>query len=208
MTPANLRVLKAEASSGNIPGLEEQKAHIEHRSPLSVVRDVGERRVKRKGSWGRVSLNGLASRLSFGSMDEGEITPRSFRRPSITRAKTGPTGTTRSNEGSEADDEYWPMEEHEKPIAERVLYTAEHVRLRQPELEVVMEEEKTKALEAIKTRTGTRLTMTSRSGYFADRIITPAMVIHSLNTWDLTSDILSIDACNGHSLSWSRGSRL
>jgi hypothetical protein len=173
MTPANLRVLKAEASSGNIPGLEEQKAHTEHRSPLSVVKDVSERRVKRKGSWGRISLNGIASRLSIGSMDDGETTPRNLRRPSIARAKTGPA---RSNEGSEADDEFYPMEEHEKSIAERVLYTAEHVRQKQPELEVVMEEEKTKALEASKTRTGTRLTMTSRSGYFADRIITPAMV--------------------------------
>jgi hypothetical protein len=179
MTPANLRVLKAEASSTNIAGIEEQKAHIEHRSPLAVVRDVSERRVKRRKSWGtRLSLTGLASRLSVSSMDEGETPTHTFaRRPPIARAKTGPHRTLA---GDEADDEFIPMEEHEKPIAERALYTAESVRQKQSELEVVMEEEKTKALEASKTRTGTRLTMTSRSGYFADRIITPAMVGSSI----------------------------
>ncbi|PVG00364.1 alpha/beta-hydrolase [Serendipita vermifera] len=174
MTPANLRVLKAEASSENLAGVEEQKAHIEHRSPLAVVRDVSERRVKRRKSWGRLSLTGLAPRLSASSMDESETPTRTFaKRPPITRAKTGPH---RSLAGDEADDEFYPMEEHEKPIAERALYTAESVRQKQSELEVVMEEEKTKALEARKARTGTRLTMTSRSGYFADRIITPAMM--------------------------------
>ena len=169
MTPANLRVLKAEASSGNIAGVEEQKAHTDHRSPLAVVSDVTERRVKRRRSWARLSLTGLASRLSSGSFDESDSTPRASKRPSLTRSKTGPY----QNAGDEADDEFYPLQESDKPISERVLYTAEH---KQSELEVVMEEEKIKALEASGPRTGTRLTMTSRAGYFADRVITPSMV--------------------------------
>ncbi|KAG8832942.1 hypothetical protein FRC17_000271, partial [Serendipita sp. 399] len=173
MTPANLRVLKAEASSGNIPGLAESKAHTDHRSPLAVVRDVSQRRVRRRSSWGRLSLTGLASRLSVSSMDEADNDTKGKGRPSLQRAKTGPY---RMNEGEDADDEFYPLEEHEKPISQRVLYTAESVRQRQSELEVVMEEEKSKAIEASKSRTGTKLTMTSRSGYFADRIITPAMM--------------------------------
>lgn len=178
MTPANLRVLRAEASSGHIQGVEESKAHTDHRSPLATVRDVSIRRVRRKGSWGRLSLTGLASRLSSSSLDEGETTPRGGKaRPSLQRARTGPHKTPASQD-DDADDEYYPLEEHEKPISQRVLWTAESVRERQPELEVVMEEEKTKALEASKTRAGagTKLTMTSRSGFFADRIITPAMM--------------------------------
>ncbi|KAG8837918.1 hypothetical protein FRC18_007261 [Serendipita sp. 400] len=174
MTPANLRILKSEASSGNIAGLAESKAHTDHRSPLAVVRDVSERRVRRRSSWGRLSLTGLASRLSVSSIDDGDDGSKGNERPSLQRAKTGPY--TRINEGEDADDEFYPLEEHEKPISQRVVYTAESVRQRQSELEVVMEEEKTKALEASKSRTGTKLTMTSRSGYFADRIITPAMM--------------------------------
>jgi len=172
MTPANLRVLTAEASSGNLPGLEEQKAHTDHRSPLAVVSDVNERRLRRRRSWARLSLTGLASRLSSSSLDDGDAgnMPRISKRPSLSRSKTG---GLQPNAGDEADDEFYPVEESEKSISERVLYTGEQ---KQSELEVVMEEEKTKVLEASKARAGTRLTMTSRSGYFADRIITPAMV--------------------------------
>jgi len=177
MTPANLRVLRAEASSGNIPGLEEQKAHTDHRSPLAVVSDVNERRVRRRKSWGRLSLTGLASRLSASSFEDiVTMSPRLSKRPSLPRSKTG---GSRPNAGDEADDEFYPVEESEKAISERILYTAEN---KQSELEVVMEEEKTKALEASKARTGTRLTMTSRSGYFADRIITPTMVSFAITT--------------------------
>lgn len=174
MTPANLRVLKAEASSGNIPGLEDQKDHFSHRSPLAVVPDVSERRMRRRKSWAnRLSLSGLASRLSVSSMDEADTdTPK---RAPLIRAKTS-YHETRNSAEEDADDEFYPVKEHEKPIAERVLYTAESVRQKQSELEVVVEEESSKALQAQKTRTGTRLTMTSRSGYFADRVVSPAMV--------------------------------
>lgn len=176
MTPANLRVLKAEASSSHIPGLEEQKAHTEHRSPLAVVRDVNQRRVRKRKSWSdRLSITNLASRLSSTSLDEEETSPRTYRRPILPRHRTASL-SRKQREDDDADDEFYPMKDHEKPIIERVLYTAESVRQKQSELEVVMEEEKTKALEASKTRGGTRLTMTSRSGYFADRVITPAMV--------------------------------
>ncbi|KIM26905.1 hypothetical protein M408DRAFT_16757 [Serendipita vermifera MAFF 305830] len=169
MTPANLRVLKAEASSSNIAGVEEQKAHTDHRSPLAVVSDVSERRVRRRRSWARLSLTSLASRLS-GSFDENDATPRASKRPSLARSKTYQTV---GDESDEADDEFYPVKESDKPISERVLYTAQH---KQTELEVVMEEEKIKALEAKGPSTGTRLTMTSRAGYFADRVITPSMV--------------------------------
>ena len=171
MSATNLQVLKAEASSGHLPGVAESKDHFNHRSPLSVVRDVGERRVRHRKSWGK-SLSGIASRLSSGSIYETQPSPTTPKTP-VNR----PRAFTLTPSGDEADDEeYYPLEEHEKPISQRVRYTAETLRQQQPELEVVLEEEDTKAKEAQKRRVGTKLTMTSRTGYFQDRIITPAMV--------------------------------
>jgi hypothetical protein len=170
MSATNLRVLKAEASSAHLPGVAESKDHFNHRSPLSVIRDVGERRVRRRKSWGK-SLTGIASRLSSGSIYDSQASPTTPKAPNRPRA------FTLTPSGDEADDEeYYPLEEHEKPISQRVRYTAETLRQQQPELEVVLEEEDTKAKEAQKQRVGTKLTMTSRTGYFQDRIITPAMV--------------------------------
>jgi hypothetical protein len=199
MSATNLRVLKAEASSAHLPGVAESKDHFNHRSPLSVVRDVGERRVRHRRSWGK-SLSGIASRLSSGSIYEPQVSPSTPKAPA-NRLRT----SMFTPSGDEADDEeYYPLEEHEKPISQRVRYTAETLRQQQPELEVVLEEEETKAKAARKHRVGTKLTMTSRTGYFQDRIITPAMVClqqpssdrHGLLTFDIA------DASNGNTLSW------
>jgi hypothetical protein len=64
MTVDNLRVLRSEQSSGNLPGLKElaeQKDHLKHISPLSMVRDKkpGSKRIKRRSSW-KDTLRGLA----------------------------------------------------------------------------------------------------------------------------------------------------
>lgn len=171
MSATNLRVLKAEASSAHLPGVAESKDHFNHRSPLSVVRDVGERRVRRPRSWGK-SLTGIASRLSSGSIYETQVSPSTPKAPT-----NRPRAFTLTPSGNEADDEeFYPLEEHEKPISQRVRYTAETLRQQRPELEVVLEEEEIKAKEARKQSVGTKLTMTSRTGYFQDRVITPAMV--------------------------------
>jgi hypothetical protein len=45
---------------------------------------------------------------------------------------------------------------------------------------------------------GTRMTMTSRVGYFQDRIISPSMV-----SQDVMARELMIDASYGHSIHWS-----
>lgn len=202
MSASNLRVLKAEASSAHLPGVAESKDHFNHRSPLSVVRDVGERRVRHRKSWGK-SLTGIASRLSSGSIYEPQASPTTPKAPT-----NRPRALTLTRPGDEADDEeYYPLEEHEKPISQRVLYTAESLRQQQPELEVVLEEEDTKAKEARKQRVGTKLTMTSRTGYFQDRIITPAMVRMKYHHQSEPPAHLRVDAGDGNPLSWDVRSR-
>lgn len=197
MSATNLRVLKAEASSAHLPGVAESKDHYNHRSPLSVVRDVGERRIRHRKSWGK-SLTNIASRLSSGSIYEPQPSPTTPKTPA-----NRPRPFTLIPSGDEADDEeYYPLEEHEKPISQRVRYTAETLKQQQPELEVVLEEEDTKAKEARKQRVGTKLTMTSRTGYFQDRVVTPAMVRVKHHHQSERSAHLCVDAGDGNPLSW------
>ncbi|KAF9520305.1 hypothetical protein BS47DRAFT_1335907 [Hydnum rufescens UP504] len=86
MSPSHLRVLQIEQSqsSANVQGLAEQKDHFAKRSPLSVVEDVKERRVKRQKSWAD-SLSGTLTSLA------GPLSPVTKRTRSTTIAKdSGP----------------------------------------------------------------------------------------------------------------------
>ena len=58
MSPANLRVLQSEQSSGHLAGLAEQKDHFKHVSPLSMVGD--RKPLRRQRSW-RDALRTLTS---------------------------------------------------------------------------------------------------------------------------------------------------
>lgn len=218
MTPANLKVLKTEQSETHIPGLALGKDHLAHKSPLSVVDDVGKRPrrppAKSRKSWAD-SITG-----KFGIT----MTPTNGRnRPSRARSTPGSpvmhthglprsmskrgsgwfashgemtdssAGGMSDSEDSETDDEQHHgndrRSEAEKSLAERVKTPGVHADerftegiLAQSPVAIVNEEEAvpvkapTPVAKVRKAPIGSRLTMTSRVGYFQDRIITPSMM--------------------------------
>ncbi|KAF9568032.1 alpha/beta-hydrolase [Agrocybe pediades] len=209
MSGDNLRVLRSEQSSGNIPGLREVaelKDHLKHVSPLSMVRDKPKptrKRMKRRSSW-KDTLKGY---VSGGDNKSEEV----HRMPSSTSSlkvpsKSAPGRTqTEPEEGSLADGEsdedenFWGVREEDRPISARVVYkypnggagyprSNSDMERRQEELLIAVAEADTKAVEAVSRRSpepgrgnakepiGTRLTMTSRTGFFQDRIISPSMM--------------------------------
>ncbi|KAH7929839.1 alpha/beta-hydrolase [Leucogyrophana mollusca] len=225
MSPENLRVLRSEQSSGNLPGLRElasQKDHLQHVSPLSMVGDrhrtPTKRRLKRRTSW-RDALRDLAGGASVDgdkqilpSMRQHHSTTSVKRNPSAKsvgmgreRARTQPS--THDDSGfwadSESDDEYHGIKhikEEDLPLEDRVRFvyddsaqasTALHatpssLEKQQEKLSAAVAEADIKAISATggepkekgkqRVPIGTRLTMTSRTGYFQDRIISPSMM--------------------------------
>ncbi|KIK67220.1 hypothetical protein GYMLUDRAFT_69413 [Collybiopsis luxurians FD-317 M1] len=208
MSQSHLRVLRAEQSSGYLPGmreLAEQKDHLKHISPLSMVGDKasGEsrrhRRIKRKNSW-RETLRGFTTSTS-GSEKE-DTSPTNTRRPSIRRSTSGlktPRKFLRSPEESEIDsdndedEDYTKRREEDRPLQARVKYVYPHAAAawieaateKQDELSAALLEADCKAAREMarsdlgqrkKEPIGVRLTMTSRTGYFQDRIISPSMM--------------------------------
>jgi hypothetical protein len=207
MSPAHLRVLRSEQSSGNLPGLRgltAQKDHLQHVSPLSMVGDKPRRprgkRLRRRMSW-RDALKGLTS----GSEKEGAEVPVLRMRAStgavsrraafVRRGSHPPTNgngdADDADQSSESEADFEKMREEDRPIEARVRYVyretagrnRESVKAREGSdgstSTVVPEEgegntvgKEGKGEEPI----GTRLTMTSRTGYFQDRIISPSMV--------------------------------
>lgn len=178
MSPANLRVLQSEQSSGHIPGLAEQKDHFGHISPLSMV---GDRKVRRRRSW-RDTLRNLASPTN----ERPPIRDRSLTSPK--HSKSGRTVSQirhRSADsyveeaGSMADDEdtadirVYTENEEDMPIEARVRFSPTVNRIDVPK---ALQEASESSENTIEAPLGTRLTMTSRTGYFQDRIISPSMV--------------------------------
>jgi hypothetical protein len=150
MSPDHLRVLRQE-SSANLPGILEQKDHMSHRSPLSVVGD--RRPPRRKSSWSR----------SFGKMP--------FRSPSE-MMKRLPSRSSRGDRtpDAEGEDEEYQVEDQDKSLDERVLFrdTEAYQDLAGMESPGAMTPGPPN-----RGSFGTRLTMTSRTGFFNDRIISP-----------------------------------
>lgn len=164
MSPQNLRVLQSEQSSGHLSGLAEQKDHYGHISPLSMV---GDRKViRRRRSW-RDALRTLTSptseRPQLKSRHSTPVIKQSDDRPSI-QAVIDEAGSM-----ADAEDET-DLREEERPISARVRF---HPVISEAQAEIPAEDATTKAST---TPLGTRLTMTSRTGYFQDRIISPSMV--------------------------------
>ncbi|RDB25294.1 Hormone-sensitive lipase [Hypsizygus marmoreus] len=212
MSPANLRVLQSEQSSGNLPGLNElaaQKDHLQHISPLSMVKDnrFGAhrgKRLKRKGSW-KDTIRGFASsgekekESSSGRYSTSAVkTPR--RHSTFLRQReqdvTDGEGELADAESDEDDDEDLDdRREEDRPIRARVRYeypdfpipsavnlSSSGLERQQEELSAALEEADSRASKAVganvlgKEPIGTRLTMTSRTGYFQDRIVSPSMM--------------------------------
>ncbi|KAG6903100.1 hypothetical protein C0995_006287 [Termitomyces sp. Mi166 len=209
MSPANLRVLQSEQSSGNLPGINDlaaQKDHLQHISPLSMVKDNKfsyhkTRRIKRSGSW-KDAFRGLTSTGDRSSKSSGKHGPpvlkTSPRRVALS-FKTEPDQTDGEGDLADAESEdedesnFDTEREEDRPICARVRYEYSQVsslqiemsntelERQQEELSAAVEAANTEALKAFgrKDRAepiGTRLTMTSRTGYFQDRIVSPSMM--------------------------------
>lgn len=181
MTPANLRVLQSEQSSGHIPGLAAQKDHFAHASPLSMV---GTRRpVRRRRSW-RDALRTLSS-----------TSPDAVHTPAL--AERLPGSVSQDDEAgdmADVEDDAEPRRSSEsaKALQARVRFHP-HVHEVAPEGNQKEKESPPPSKDVVQSThlrapeephapaqedapLGTRLTMTSRTGYFQDRIISPSMV--------------------------------
>ena len=150
MTPQDLQVLRTEQSSRNIPGIMEGKDHMRHKSPLSVVDDSGKRKPP-------TETDPLSRKSSWHRSLSGR-----FRSSTSTRSAFGDVNERR---------------EEDKTLRERVRTPIEEISLEalQHELQVAAAEAQEEK-DHEKMTLGTRLTMTSRTGYFQDRIISPTMV--------------------------------
>lgn len=210
MSADNLRVLRSEQSSGNIPGLKEVaelKDHLKHVSPLSMVRDKkpSRKRIRRRSSW-KDTLKGFASGGEVDDEDNKHGYPTTaLRVPSKTFSLRAMPAMLGADEGSladaESDDEdFNARKEEDRPIQARILYKYPNggsdlprsnsaLEKQQQELSIAVAEANTEAGRAFsgnnsprpmngkaKESVGTRLTMTSRTGYFQDRIISPSMM--------------------------------
>lgn len=205
MTPANLQVLRTEHSENHIPGLKQGKDHMSHKSPLSVVDDVkpkarGQYRSRQK-SWGEAissKLPGMAltptdEKSAFGGSKTPKgtspVTAWSAVLPRVVSekfsdARRGSTGTEESS--SDEDDDTKTVrafdyrQEADKSLRERVKTPKEerYFDLRPESLEDIAPpvDAEAKKKKRRKAPIGTRMTMTSRVGYFQDRIISPTMV--------------------------------
>lgn len=150
MSPEHLRILRTEQSTHHIPGVEEGKDHMRHKSPLSVVSDVKASPAisNRKPSWTR-SLSGKLRGMASPSLGASELT----------------------NDG---------RNEEEKSLRERVKtpLVEKSFEAMQQELNEMAKSHEERKVPPL----GTRLTMTSRTGYFQDRIISPTMVGSAVDT--------------------------
>ena len=201
MSPDNLRVLRTEQSTGDLPGMRElalQKNHLQHVSPLSMVGDhrVRTKRLKRHKSW-KDALQDLVGRSE-------DLPPKhhhhmDMKRKSSMKSFEVPYDDHESWADSESEEgESKPVREEDRPIEDRVRFVYQdasdtdglHPMLekQQEQLSAAVTQANLKATTLVsgshdgksmgKNREpiGTRLTMTSRTGYFQDRIVSPSMV--------------------------------
>lgn len=229
MSPQNLRVLRTEQSETQIPGLVHGKDHMRHKAPLSVVDDLDNR--SRKGgpskqkSWAK-TLSDKLPLVSPKKEDGAKSYPQS---PASGWTKALPrsmstrlTGWIREEEEDTHDEDEeeevqkfgWDQRrDAEKSLAERVKTPLEEKRFEFTRLDspvpLEQKEEQDKQMDEMvekkrrKAPIGTRLTMTSRVGYFQDRIISPSMVSLHVHFLLARLTICLLDACDGYTLHWS-----
>ncbi|PLW17512.1 hypothetical protein PCANC_08016 [Puccinia coronata f. sp. avenae] len=216
MSPENLRILRRGKSSANLPdGILEAKSHLNHKSPLSVVDDrvkhhdgeLTSRGMKRKFRKSIANLPGMVATW------KRALTPSVERSLSDVELRISEIETTnefdKNQDGStELGEEMAtspPIVDNEKSLEERVLFHEEQfsrsedsVEPEQRTLEIPESKEADLALPKARAQRkafGTHLTMTSRTGFFNDRIISPSMMrcmaicyVGPRNAPDLTKD--------------------
>ncbi|KAG8929826.1 hypothetical protein FRC02_005029 [Tulasnella sp. 418] len=204
MTPENLRVVQHEHSSMDLPGLAEQKDHFTHISPLAVVDDKPKRSETNGNESLWDNLSRMLSSTSK-SQDSTEGNGSTSARPSRPASPGSPAGTRRCrpqrtrtvifgpSDGSTPAVEYTDSEQtNHRPRSEAPTSRATSVedfrsmlangmsseadiKKRMEQVQIVEKQEKS-VYDSKKIPIGTRLTMTSRTGYFQDRIISPSMM--------------------------------
>ncbi|KIY74423.1 alpha/beta-hydrolase [Cylindrobasidium torrendii FP15055 ss-10] len=203
MTPANLRVLRTEESSGNLKELAMHRDHLNHVSPLdmTVERPGMSKRMKRKPSWKdslHIMTNSSRENLKLSDRSASVYRNRSaVRTPNISKRSFFKPPSESDTEDSDSDDSspVSARRPEDTPLQERVKadYFAPHSPSRSIAAEplgIVDDAEQGElsaklaaADEALKSETarkkeplGTRVTMASRTGYFGDRIISPSLM--------------------------------
>ncbi|KAG7446287.1 alpha/beta-hydrolase [Guyanagaster necrorhizus] len=202
MTPDNLRILRSEEPSGDLPGLqnlsEEYNGLKQNINPLSVVGDNRPgvpcpKRLKRRSSWKDTYMSGFAGGNDEAGprLKEKSHSPNSTRvsmgRKSFLRARTSFADENRSS-SEEEDDFLCRVDKRRSPNNVKCnsptvpptapSATALHTE-RQEDLSAAVSaaDHKVSHLsQEPKLPTGTRLTMASRTSYFTDRIISPTMM--------------------------------
>ena len=200
MSPDNLQVLRTEQSTGDLPGMRElalQKNHLQHVSPLSMVGDhrVRTKRLKRHKSW-KDALQDLVGRSE--DLPSKRHHHVDMKRKSSMKSFEVPHDEHESWADSESEEgESKPVREEDRSIEERVRFVYQDASSDTDELLLEKQQQQLSAAVTqanLKATTlapgshngkgignnrepiGTRLTMTSRTGYFQDRIISPSMV--------------------------------
>ncbi|KAI0706850.1 Alpha/Beta hydrolase protein [Cerioporus squamosus] len=167
MTPQNLRVLQTEQSSGHLSLLPDQKDHLGHISPLSMV---GDRRPRRRRSLRDTLRQFTSSSAKAMPPLRTRHTTSDVRRMSYEEFSQDEGGAM----GDVEDESPSSSRDDEKPLRARIRFNPQVDVKREVESPVSMDDAapSTEATAPI----GTRLTMTSRTGYFQDRIISPSMM--------------------------------
>lgn len=180
------------------------------------------KRIKRKSSWKDTFRD-----FTSGSDRELE-SPSNSKVPRFLSAPQSPSNRSVGGEGTSddvgaladaengEDEDLGHRKEEDLPISARVRYAYPHtvswpvsrnnseLGYEQP-LSPALEESNKKIEEGLtkgKEPIGTRLTMTSRTGYFQDRIVSPSMV---RLPWKRSYKPLKtgVDACNGNLVHWA-----
>ena len=187
MSPANLRVLRTEQSEARIPGLIHGKDHMRHKSPLSVVNDVKKRPRARQRSWGEAIASKIPVISAIADSGNAKLLPTSPKwSTSLPRTVSKVAGwivedTSDTTVSDEEDSDAETVKADSRKEAEKAL----HERVKTPGIERGLDfgplvatpvDEEMELLKTKRTKIGTRLTMTSRVGYFQDRIISPSMM--------------------------------
>ncbi|KAI9062923.1 alpha/beta-hydrolase [Trametes sanguinea] len=174
MTPQNLRVLQTEQSSGHLPMLAEQKDHLRHISPLSMV---GDRKVPRRRRSLRDTLRTIASPTA------PKMPPLRSRHTTSSIKHFSSFDDSSYDEGGEMGDVEdagsGRVNEEDKPLRARIRFDphVSQMELEQaPRTPEPAADGHDQAVQKEQAPIGTRLTMTSRTGYFQDRIISPSMM--------------------------------
>ncbi|POW05900.1 hypothetical protein PSHT_10574, partial [Puccinia striiformis] len=207
MSPENLRIMRRGNSPSNLPdGIVEAKSHLDHKSPLSVFDDRSryERKFRKSmanlptmvATWKRALTPGVERSLSDVELKLSEAeSPNTF-----DDNRGGSTGL-----GKDLPSSHSSGVENEKSLGERVLFHEEEFSKFEPSVDIEQDylmpaksndaEVPPSPTRAQRKAFGTHLTMTSRTGFFNDRIISPSMMrcmaicyVGPRNAPDLTKD--------------------